>query len=216
MKINKNQVVILGGIAIAVLVIWLVAQSSKNKKLKNENDFLRESNRIIIEEMLENTDDIPKDVKEQLERLVLEYESLAPKVSKELVDVLKLLNNGMSAKALSAMSKIVEVLLKEKYGPKKSDAKYKDLTDEAFEKKRKSFSFAKAIKLASENNLLSQIECDLLDILRGYRNEETHTFVEDGEKNWKQIAFLTALEVVFKVKGTLRKSSTTVPSESLS
>jgi hypothetical protein len=198
---KKEHILIGGGAIIAILLLWLSYELMEKKKLEKENESLKKDRLKLIKEYLKIAKEIPSEIKSQIEKLVTEYEDLDQKVAIELLDVLNLIEQKMEPKAIAALAKIIENLLKDKFSEDILNGKYSD--EEEFRKKKKGITFHKAIEHAKSVNFLSDHEYNLTNLLREYRNESSHELGVKFSKNWQTIAFLTGIEIVFKIKGKI-------------
>lgn len=197
-SITKEQILIGGGIIILVLIAWLSFELGKKSKFKEENKSLKEDKLKLLKELLNITKEIPNEIKTQIEKLVTEYEDVAPDVSQELLDVISLIEQNMESKAIATLAKVIENLLKNKFAPKMLFNKFK--TEEEFTSKKLKISFFKVIEFAKSENFISESEYSLILILKDFRNKSSHELdVKIGE-NWQIIAFLTGIEIVCKLK----------------
>ena len=198
-KMKKDHLLIGGGVIFIILLIWLSMELDEKKRLNEENEALKKDRLKLIREYLKIAKEIPTEIKAQLEKLVLEYEDLDNKVAKELLDVLNLIEQKMETKAIASLAKIIENLLKDKFAPEMLKGKFTDKTE--FEMKKKRIKFFKIVEFAKSENFLSEHEYNLTNLLRDFRNKESHELSVELGKNWRTIAFLTGIEIVFKIKG---------------
>lgn len=198
---KKEQILIGGGVIIAILLLWLSYELMEKKKLDKENESLKKDRLKLIKEYLKIAKEIPSEIKSQIEKLVTEYEDLDQKVARELLDVLNLIEQKMEPKAIATLAKIIENLLKDKFSEEILNGKFSD--DEEFKKRKKSITFQKAIEYAKSVKFLTDHEYNLTNLLREYRNKSSHELGVKFSKNWQTIAFLTGIEIVFKLKGKI-------------
>lgn len=196
---KKEHMLIGGGIIIAILLLWLSFEIIEKNKLKENNLSLKRDRLKLINEYLKIAKEIPSEIKSQIEKLVTDYEDLDEKVAKELLDVLNLIEQKMEPKAIAALAKIIENLLKDKFAKEILKGKYSN--DGEFKSKKKKITFYKAIEYAKFTNFLSDHEYNLANLLKEYRNESSHELGVEFSKNWQTIAFLIGIEIVFKLKG---------------
>ena len=169
---KNGGLIIGGGVIIAILLLWLAIEIDDKKRLKKDNQNLKEDRLKLLKEYLKIAKEIPSEIKTQIEKLVIEYDDLDPKVAKELLNVLSLIEQKMEPKAIATLAKIIENLLKDKYAKKMLLGKYS--TEEEFLKKKKKITLYKVMEFAKIENFLSDSEYNLATILRGFRNQSSH------------------------------------------
>jgi hypothetical protein len=199
-KVMKKEFILIGGgVIIAILLIWISIELDNKNRLKEESQALKRDRLKLIKEYLKIAREIPSEIKAQIEKLVVEYEDIDTNVAKELLDVLNLIEQKMESKAIAALAKVIENLLKDKYAEKILVGKYSDQED--FIKKKSKITFFKVAEFAKNDNFLSEHEYNLTNLLRDFRNKSSHELGVEIGKNWQTIAFLTGIEIVFKLKG---------------
>lgn len=196
---KKDYIIVGGGVIIAILLIWISLGIVDKNKILEENKELKRDRLKLVQEYLKVAKEIPSEIKSQIQKLVIEYEDLAPDIAKELLEVLNLIEQKMEPKAIATLAKIIEVQLKEKFSRGILKGKYSN--EEEFHEKKRGISFYKAIEFAKSEKFLSEHEYSLANLLREYRNRSSHELGVKFSKNWQTIAFLTGIEIVFKLKG---------------
>ena len=132
-KIDKNISLGLTFCAIVLLILWLATENRKKKRIIEELEIDRLK---LIKDSIENSDQVPSEIKEQLNSLINEYKNIDPEISAELITALSIINAGEEEKGIGCLSIIIEKMLKARY------AKHPDFTDWLKKEKRKSASRA--------------------------------------------------------------------------
>src|SRR5687768_712417 len=125
---TKNNTVIYLAITLAViggvLATYFYLQNKKNKLKITE-----------LEKEIEESENLTKDIKLKLKSIIDSNVDIDPNVSIELAQIANLIENKHETKAVLALAKIIENLLKELY---KND---KDLKEKVKSKNRKAIAF---------------------------------------------------------------------------
>jgi hypothetical protein len=195
---KKNEVIIIG-VVFSALIIFLATQKSENLKQKKEIEELKKDRLKLIQKILKTEKEIPAEIKNQLLKLVTEYKDIDPDVSQELMNTLLLIENNHQSKAIATLAKIIENLLRDKFAEEILHGKYN--SDIEFKSKKKRLNFKNIIEFAKNVEFLTEHEFNLLNILREFRDKESHELNIKIGKNWQTIAFLTGIEIVFKILG---------------
>lgn len=199
---NNRQIIITSvGIAviIAVLVWWVKEQEIKeNNKLLDEKDKriqdLEVNNLHLIQELIKSSTSLPDIVKEQLIDLIYNYEIKNPKVAKELESVIRLVEAEEYEKAVMSITKIIEVILKDKLA-KRQEFKIKLTKSDG---KKRTAVFADYIEHAKEIRLFTKSEYNFALALKEYRNQEAHELAVKRELNYNMSSMLTGIELIVK------------------
>lgn len=187
------------GLVAYFLTEWISRKNKSEKKLKNENQALRNLLSELQEEVteiIESKDDLNEEVKNKLRELVLEYEDLDEKVTNELLRVTSLIEIKEETKAILSLTKIIENLLKQIYkGDEEFESKYPG---------KKEPRLYDLIEHAKSENLLEKDEYHFLNGIREIRNQEAHEL--DVKKDWSIVlsALFTGIGLVSKLCGVLK------------
>lgn len=189
------------GILVIGALIWrLACELNEKRKLQASIGKLKSDQLKLIDEYLKVATTIPFDIKIQINDLATDYALSDPQVAAELREVVQLIDQEMEVKAIAALAKVIENLLKETYAASILASQYSN-AEEFVEKKRR-LVFAKLVDYAKTHKLLSDYEHALLNLLRELRNKASHELNVCIGKNWQTIAFLTGIEIIIKIKNT--------------
>lgn len=199
---NAKKVLVYTAGAVAVLVIvWLILlNKEKDEKIEilaNSNDEKDEINQKL-KETIENSAEIPSDVKEKLELLILEYKVIDNNLSSELQTAAGLIQIKAYPKAIGVLTKIIENLLKEKY---RNDP---ELIANSKKKGRKAPALIDYLEQARNQNVLSSEEFHSANALREIRNEDAHELNPIKTKMLTASAFLSAVDLILKLSSKLK------------
>lgn len=175
-KTNLNTVL---GIVAGLLIFWLfLDRDNKNKKIR------------ALEKEINENENLNKKIKNQLKELIENNPEIDPSVSNELGQIAALIEIKQETKALMALAKIIENLLKQLY---KGDEKLKEI---ATENKRKNPSFADYLELARLNGIISSEDYHLISVLKIIRNEEAHELNVQKEQSRIIVTFITGFATI--------------------
>jgi hypothetical protein len=188
-KTNFNTVL---GIVAGLLIFWLfLDRDNKNKKIK------------ALENEINENENLNKKIKSQLKELIENNPEIDPSVSNELGQIAALIEIKQETKALMALAKIIENLLKQLY---KGDEKLKEI---AAENKRKNPSFADYIELARLNGIISSEDYHLISVLKIIRNEEAHELNVQKEQSRIIVTFITGFATILTLTKMMKSIITT-------
>ena len=191
-KTNLNTVL---GIVAGLLIFWLfLDRDNKNKKI------------IALEKEINENENLNKKIKNQLKELIENNPEIDPSVSNELGQIAALIEIKQETKALMALAKIIENLLKQLY---KGDEKLKEI---ATENKRKNPSFADYLELARLNGIISSEDYHLISVLKIIRNEEAHELNVQKEQSRIIVTFITGFATILTLTKMI-KSIITAPNK---
>jgi len=191
-KTNLNTVL---GIVAGLLIFWLfLDRDNKNKKI------------ITLEKEINENENLNKKIKNQLKELIENNPEIDSSVSNELGQIAALIEIKQETKALMALAKIIENLLKQLY---KGDEKLKEI---ATENKRKNPSFADYLELARLNGIISSEDYHLISVLKIIRNEEAHELNVQKEQSRIIVTFITGFATILTLTKMI-KSIITAPSK---
>lgn len=173
--------------------IWAIDEKTKrqvaeNKLKQKEDDYLK-----LLASYLERTKDIPDEIKKQLYHLRDKYVGVHDDVAIELKSIIELIESKKEEIAIEKLTKIIENLLKEKFV---EEGQAKD--------KRSCPKLFKLLEKALELKWISKHEFYVSNFLKDKRNDEAHELAVRFPVNWKFIAFLAGIEILYNLKGIKR------------
>lgn len=198
---NKNIIAWGAGIAVVVIILywWLKEQEikEKNQSLNKKDkriDELEVNNLHLIQELLKTNSTLPDIVKKQLVDLIANYEVKNAKIALEVRSIVRLIEAEEYEKAVMAIAKIIEVILKNKLA-KQDDFKNRLVSKEG--KKRRAV-FNDYIEHAQSLNIITKGEYLIALGLKEYRNEEAHEIGVKRELNYNMGSILSGIELIVK------------------
>lgn len=199
---NNKQAFFVGlGIGlIAIALLWWIKEQeilAKEKSLDEKDDRIQElelNNLTLIREILKQDTSLSQVVKDQLLDLISNYEIKNKKVADELKAIVNLIEIGEYEKSIMAITKIIEVILRNKFS-KQPEFK-KRLIKEDGRKRRAVFN--DYIEHAQEFKLLTKSEYRYAVVLKDYRNEEAHELAVKRTLNYNVSSILTGIELIIK------------------
>lgn len=192
MEDSKTWNIILVALAIAGF-LWALDEHLKKNEFKKlleqkDHDYLK-----LLNKYLENKTSLPEEIKEQIVHLREKYIGLQDDVAIELKTIHDLIEAKKEEIAIEKLTKVIEHLLKEKYI---AEGKAKD--------KRSCPKLFKLLEHALAFNWITKHEYHVSFILREQRNDEAHELAVKFPANWKHIAFLAGIELIYNLKGIKR------------
>lgn len=184
---------ILGALAVAGFV-WALDEHLKNQSLKKKLENMEHDYLKLLNSYLEHKKSLPDEIKEQIIHLRESYIGLQDDIAIELKTVHDLIESDKEEIAIEKLTKIIEHILKEKFI---AEGKAKD--------KRSCPKLFKLLEQALSFNWISKHEFYVSFILREQRNNEAHELAVKFPTNWKHIAFLAGIELIYNLKGIKRK-----------
>lgn len=166
----------------------LNASEERERRLEHENDTLRNIVMDLKKEVnsiIDNKDELPQEIKNQLKSLIQKYKDIDEKVTTELLSVTALIEINENTKAVMGLAKIIENLLKKIYAGDcelKTNPKFIDL-----------------IEHAKNKQLIEKEEYHFLNGVREVRNEEAHKLAVKKEINIISTSLLTGFSIIFKL-----------------
>ncbi len=195
MSDNKAVGYILAAVA-GIIIIWLIFDNDEKRKkialLQKQNKEKDEINKKL-QYKIEETKEIPIDVRKQLEILIEEYKNLDDNVTKELMSASSLIEIREYSKAIGVLTKIIENLLKEKFS---SDI---TIIEKAKKKGRKNPALADYLQHALDVTFITAEEFHFANGLRELRNDEAHELNPKQTRMLTSSAFLTAIDLILKL-----------------
>lgn len=166
-----------------IVIIWLaVTNEEKNKKIEELSLALSASTGINDE------------IKKKLKELVQANPHIEPEVAAELNDIHDLIDIQQDSKAILAMAKVIENLLKKIY---KNDADFKTKLG----KKRPTFE--DYLTYAHEQKLISKEDFHHISIIKIYRNEEAHELDVKKEKSKVFSSMMSGFSIISTLCGLI-------------
>ncbi|OFX21963.1 MAG: hypothetical protein A2033_02860 [Bacteroidetes bacterium GWA2_31_9] len=148
-----------------------------------------------LHETIEESKEIPSEVKRQLEKLIEQYNNVDNDVRQELITASSLIEIKKYPKAIAVLTKIIENLLKEKYS---SDISFKD------KMKKKAFPVLKDyLDYAKEDKFILPEEYHFANGLREIRNDDAHDLNPKKSNLLTSSAFLSAVDLILKISGKI-------------
>ena len=190
---SKNAVIIGLSLIAGILIFVLIEDKKKLNANKKRIDDLELDRLKLIQESLKNSN-LTNEVKNQISKLITDYENLDENVTNELISILSLIEINQEEKAIKDLAKIVENILFDKF--KK---------EEEFKKFKTFIPLANLIEYAKKIKLFNKKEYNASCILREIRNEESHKLNLKYGSNWQMIGLLGGIEIIFKLKGELTR-----------
>ncbi len=187
---NKDTTILILTAIAGILGYFLIQEANKNKANTKRIKALEKDRLKLMKDAIENSDHLSKEIKDQIHKLIDEYQEIDEEVAKELVSVLSLVNIGQHEQAIKDLAKIIENMLSEKY---KDESKFKSF--------KKYIPLAKLIEHAKEVKFFSSKEYNASCILKDIRNEVSHELNVRYGSNWQVIGLLGGIEIIFKLKG---------------
>lgn len=198
----KKEIFIAGGTAAIVILLLVLCLNHKKvvssnfllkkkiKELEEDKKLLQEDKLRIFHEYTKIAKEIPSEIVAQIEKLISDYQDIDEAIAKELIQVLELIREKKETKAIAALTKIIENLLKDQFGDKM-----------IAEKKKKNITLYNLITFAKTKEFFTDLEYSLLQQLRKLRNKESHELAVTLSKNDRTMAFVTGIEIIFKLSG---------------
>jgi hypothetical protein len=192
MSNNKNNLVI-GVTAIAVIAIlvavylYLENEKSKQKISELEMDKLK-----LILDSLKRNPDLSEEIKQQLEKLIIEFSNIDENVSNELVQALQLFQIGQTENAIEDLVKIIEYLLTVHY---KEDKGFHSWLKE----QKKKFDLHNLLTFCKYENKITEIEFQFYIAIKTIRNKEDHMLDLKLDKYLNASGLITAIGGIFKI-----------------
>jgi hypothetical protein len=173
--------------------IWAIHENQKAQTLQlqlkqKETDYLN-----LLSAYLNQRTTLPEEIKKQLIHLRERYSGLEDSVSIELKSIIELIEIDKEEIAIEKLTKVIEYILKEKY-----------VSEGKADHKSKCPKLFKMLESALEFKWISKHEFNFSQLLRDNRNEEAHELAVQFPTNWKYIAFLAGIELLYNLKGLKR------------
>jgi hypothetical protein len=178
-------------IAVILIVGFLFINEVKKNELKdkiirrlvNENDELKKAYLDLLQKHLLISENTPKDVIVDIERLKEQAVNLNKDVHIELGSVIDNVRNNNGVKAVRELGKIIETVLKEKA-----------LKDEKFKKKPTLNNLLEHAKIC---NWIKPNELAYGELIREIRNKESHELNVQVEPHKVGLAIYAGIDIIY-------------------
>ena len=189
---NKN-ILILGVAATAVIAILIaVYLYLEDEKHKEKISRLEEDKFRLILDSLKQNPNLSKEVKKQIERLIIEFSDIDEKVSNELAQALQLFQIGQPENAIEDLVKIIEHLLTTHYKNNINFSKW-------LKEQKKKFDLHNLLAFCKQENKISDIEFQFFIAIKTIRNKEDHTLDLKLDDYLNTAGIITAVGAIFKI-----------------
>jgi hypothetical protein len=197
-NINWKGLAIGIGVVAAFVIAWLLID--KENKAEEIDD---------LKQKIQERDDLDEQIKNKLKHLVETTPDLDPKIEAELKSIAELIAIKQETKALAALAKIIENLLKELY---KKETGVKEL---AKKQGRSKPEFADYLEFAKVKGIITSEDFHLVSVLRIIRNEESHQLDIKKEKINISAAFIAGFAMVMSLYPLVRNLAKSIKAEVL-
>lgn len=194
---GKNIALITMMAVLVALSIWLAIEIKAKNKYLDELEKAKQDRLKILQEYLIQTSSIPDEIKDQILKLAQEYKDLDHDVFVELTEVIKLIEIEQHEEGIRKLATIIENLLAEKFD-KEGDTWYQKQKSKS---KHGFVELGRLLNRAKNIGFIMEHECDFAFLVKDVRDENVHKMNKKKPDNWLIIAFLTGIEIVFKLKG---------------
>lgn len=189
---NKN-ILILGVAATAVIAILIaVYLYLEDEKHKEKISRLEEDKFRLILDSLNQNPNLSKEVKRQIEKLIIEFSDIDEKVSNELAQALQLFQIGQPENAIEDLVKIIEHLLTTHYKNNINFSKW-------LKEQKKKFDLHNLLAFCKQENKISDIEFQFFIAIKTIRNKEDHTLDLKLDDYLNTAGIITAVGAIFKI-----------------
>jgi hypothetical protein len=193
---NNNPKVLISAAAVVAILIMAYLYF-ENQKIKKEKKAIEEDNLKLLYDSINRNPNFSDEVKSQLEKLVVRFEKINPKISNEIAQALQLIQIGQVENAIEDLAKIIENLLKDHY---KTDNNFKTWLG-----KRKA-DFQTRLEFCKHENKINKVEFNFFIAVKTIRNEEDH------ELDLNLPTYLNASGLIVGIGGIIKIASLVYPS----
>lgn len=183
MKIKTSD--FLFGTTLTFGILYLCS-NKENQNLKKQNKFLAAQNyklRLYIQELsttiqtLFRNQEISAPLREKLNELIAQFQTIDENISAELLNTLKILNVGAYSIAVEKFVKILENIFKQQFN---NDINYQRYIGHGYRNLNSYIEYAKLQRYLNEEEYL------FVKALKGTRNREAHELNNEHHygKNW--------------------------------
>ncbi len=188
-----KSLIIIVFLGLILLILWLfIDERNKSKrlsllinKMKNENDKLKKSYFVLLEEFLKIQGNVGPDIITELKKLKSYPDNLTVDVHYEIDSVIKLIREGDGVKAVKDLAKIIETKLREKTS-----------NDEKFNKQPKLHFL---LEHAKNCGWIKQRSFENGMLLKQIRNEESHQLAVKKELYEIGMAIFGGIEIIYEI-----------------
>ena len=189
---NNDFSFILGALAI-IGFIWAINEHNRANQLSFALNNSQRNYLKLLNDYTKKQTSFSEEIKNQLVDLRKNYEGINDSVALELKAISELIESKHEEIAIAKLTKVIENLLKEKHV---EEGKVKD--------KRSCPQLYKMLKNALDFDWITEHEYNFSNLLRDQRNQESHELAVKFTTNWKNISFLSGIEIIYKLKGIKR------------
>ena len=168
----------------------------ENQKIKKEKRELEADNLKLIYDSINKNPNFSDEVKHQLEKLVVKFKTINPKISNEIAQALQLIQIGQIENAIEDLAKIIENLLKEHY---KEDNNFKTWLG------KKKADFQSRLEFCKHEKKINKVEFSFFVAVKTIRNEEDH------ELDVNLPNYLNASGLIIGIGGIIKVASLVYP-----
>lgn len=197
---NNNAVLTLIIITAILVAAHLYFENIKKERKIKE---LEEDKIKIILDSLKQHKNLSNEIREQIEKLILEFESIDSRISNELAQALTLIQIGQPENAIEDLVKIMEHLLTEHYKNSPSCKAW-------LKQQNKKFDLHNLLTFCKTENKINAIEFQFFIAIKTIRNKEDHTIDLNLDSYLNTSGLITAIGAIFKI------SSIVYPKQNLS
>ncbi|PQJ80039.1 DUF4145 domain-containing protein [Polaribacter porphyrae] len=144
----------------------------QNNKLNTLNSELKRT--------VESKEDLPKDIKDDLNKLISDFDKFDNDIAEELISISSLIEIDEKPKALFSLAKIIENLLKKIYKGK--------------------LNFYKLIEKAKDEKIISTEDYHFIHGIREIRNKEGHEINVKVDGYLTASSFMIGIGIISKIK----------------
>lgn len=185
---NKNTLGIIAIIASCVAAyLYFENKKLERKLIVSETDRLK----LIIDSIKQNTT-LTEELKEQLTKLVYQFENVDSKVSAELIQVLQLFEIGQIEKAIADLVKIIEYLLSVHYKENQSFLGW-------LKQQKKQLNFSALLDFCKNEKKINNIEYKFFIALKEIRNKEVHELDLNNDPYLNASGIIVAIGAIIKI-----------------
>lgn len=181
------------GITIAIIVAVFVAVYLNMKKRQSEviKELENDDFQLIIDSIHDNNK-LSSNIKNTLEELVVEFDTIDRNISGELVKALQLLQIEQTESAIKNLVKIIEHMLKKHY---ENNDDFKTW----LKKEKKKKDLHNLLTFCKIEEKISDIEYRFFIAVKAIRNKETHEINIQLDKYINASGLLTAIGGIIKI-----------------
>lgn len=182
---------------LSFLVFIGFANYSEENNRRTEAEKKLDDEKRVNEKLLkamEGIKELPAEIKSQLFRLRVDFESTDSEISSCLDQVTELMSIGLIEDAVFKLAGIIEDTLRERF-----------VADGDYNSRSECPGFQKLLNLAYKKDWIDEHEQSFGQFVRSLRNTKAHDVRATFRENQILIAFLSGIEVFYQLKGVKRK-----------